>query len=94
MKAINYKREDIIRKVGDKLNLTNDEMKLILETTLDTMAEILTGNHSRIRLELRNFGIFEEIAGFPKEFWYFLRLTAWLVAAGWWPGWQGLCIRF
>ena len=59
MKSINYKREDIIRKVGDKLNLTNDEMKLILETTLDTMAEILTGNHSRIRLELRNFGIFE-----------------------------------
>ena len=27
MKVINYVREDIIRRVGDKLNLTHDEMK-------------------------------------------------------------------
>ena len=59
MKPINYTREDIIRRAGDKLNLTHDEMKLILDTTLDTMAEILTEDNSRIRIELRNFGIFE-----------------------------------
>ena len=59
MKAINYTREDIIRDTGNKLNLTHDEMKLILDTTLDTMAEMLTGKHSRIRIELRNFGVFE-----------------------------------
>ena len=59
MKAINYTREDIIRRAGDRLNLTHDEMKLILDTILDTMAEILTEDKSRIRIELRNFGIFE-----------------------------------
>ena len=59
MKPINYTREDIIRRAGDKLNLTHDEMKIILDTTLDTMAEILTKKQSRIRIELRNFGIFE-----------------------------------
>ena len=59
MKPINYTREDIIRRAGDKLNLTHDEMKLILDTTLDTMAEILTEDNSRIRIELRNFGVFE-----------------------------------
>ena len=59
MKPINYTREDIIRRAGDKLNLTHDEMKLILDTTLDTMAEMLTENNSRIRIELRNFGVFE-----------------------------------
>ena len=59
MKPINYTREDIIRRAGDKLNLTHNEMKLILDTTLDTMAEILTENNSRIRIELRNFGVFE-----------------------------------
>ena len=59
MKALNYTREDIIRRAGDKLNLTHDEMKLILDTTLDTMAEMLTEDNSRIRIELRNFGVFE-----------------------------------
>ena len=59
MKTINYTREDIIRRASDKLNLTHDEMKLILDTTLDVMAEILIEKRSRIRIELRNFGIFE-----------------------------------
>ena len=59
MKSINYTREDIIRKAGDKLNLTHDEMKLILDTTLGIMAEMLTEERSRIRIELRNFGVFE-----------------------------------
>ncbi len=59
MKAVNYTRADIIRRAGDKLNLTQDEMKIILDTTLDTMAEMLTEEQSRIRIELRNFGIFE-----------------------------------
>ena len=59
MKAINFTREDIIRKAGDKLNLSHDEMKIILDTTLDSIAEILTKDQSRIRIELRNFGVFE-----------------------------------
>ena len=59
MKPVNYTREDIIRRAGDKLNLTHDEMKIILDTTLDIMTEILTIKQSRIRIELRNFGIFE-----------------------------------
>ena len=29
MQKINYNREDIIRRAGDKLNLTHNEMKLI-----------------------------------------------------------------
>tara|TARA_B100000809_G_scaffold247687_1_gene277009 strand:- start:401 stop:721 length:321 start_codon:yes stop_codon:yes gene_type:complete len=59
MKSINFTREDIIRRAGDKLNLTHNEMKIILDTTLDTMVEMLTEEQSRIRIELRNFGIFE-----------------------------------
>ena len=59
MKPINYTREDIIRRAGDKLNLTHNEMKIILDTTLDTMSEMLTEEQSNIRIELRNFGIFE-----------------------------------
>ena len=59
MKSVNYTREDIIRRASDKLNLTHDEMKIILDTTLDTMADMLTEDKSRIRIELRNFGIFE-----------------------------------
>ena len=59
MKPINYNREDIIRRTSDKLNLSHDEMKIILDTTLDSIVEILTEKKSRIRIELRNFGIFE-----------------------------------
>ena len=59
MKSVNYTREDIIRQAGDKLNLTHDEMKIILDTTLDAMTAILTQEQSHIRIELRNFGIFE-----------------------------------
>ena len=59
MKSVNYTREDIIRQAGDKLNLTHDEMKIILDTTLDTMTAIFTKAQSHIRIELRNFGIFE-----------------------------------
>jgi nucleoid DNA-binding protein len=59
MKPINYTREDIIHQAGDKLNLTHDEMKIILDTTLDIMTAMLTEERSRIRIELRNFGIFE-----------------------------------
>ena len=59
MQSINFTREDIIRRAGDMLNLTYDEMKIILDTTLDTMASMLTEEKSRIRIELRNFGIFE-----------------------------------
>ena len=59
MKPISYSREDIIRRTGEKLNLTHDEMKLILDTVLDVMAGMLTENRSRIRIELRKFGIFE-----------------------------------
>ena len=59
MKTINYTREDIIRRAGDRLNLTHDEMKLILDTTLEIIAEMLIEERSRIRIELRNFGIFE-----------------------------------
>ena len=59
MKAINNTREDIIKRVGNKLNLTHDEMKLILDTTLDTITELLTQDFAKIRIELRNFGVFE-----------------------------------
>ena len=59
MKTINYTREDIIRRASDKLNLTHDEMKLILDTTLEIMTEMLIKDRSRIRIELRKFGVFE-----------------------------------
>ena len=59
MKKINYNREDIIRRAGDKLNLTHNEMKLILDTTLDVIVDMLTEKKSKIHLELRNFGVFE-----------------------------------
>ena len=59
MKSITLTREDIIYRASNKLNLTHNEMKIIFDTTLETISEILTQDKSNIRIELRNFGIFE-----------------------------------
>lgn len=59
MKTITYTREDIIRRTSEKLNLTHDDTKLAVDSTLETISEMLTEDRSNIRIELRNFGVFE-----------------------------------
>ena len=59
MKAITYTREDIIRRTSEKLNLNHDDTKLAVDSTLETILEMLIENKSNIRIELRNFGVFE-----------------------------------
>ncbi|MAJ44559.1 MAG: DNA-binding protein [Candidatus Marinimicrobia bacterium] len=59
MIGITYTRKDIIRKVSNQLDLGNKEVKIILDEILDTMTGIFLEKHSILRLELRNFGVFE-----------------------------------
>ena len=59
MKAIKYTREDIIRRTSVKLNLNHDDTKLAVDSSLETILEMLIENKSNIRIELRNFGVFE-----------------------------------
>jgi len=59
MNKITYTRKDIVRRVSDQLGLGDKEVKVILDEVLDTMTGIFMEDHELLRLELRNFGIFE-----------------------------------
>ena len=59
MKSITYTREDIIRRTSKKLNLTHNHTRLAIDSVLETISEMLIEDRSNIRIELRNFGVFE-----------------------------------
>ena len=59
MKKITYTKNDIIRKVSNNLDIPTDEIKIILESILDTMSNIMCEEKYLSRIEIRNFGVFE-----------------------------------
>ena len=59
MKTLTFTRKDIIRRTSGKLNLSHNDMKLAVDLVLETMSGMLTEEQSNIRIELRNFGVFE-----------------------------------
>jgi integration host factor subunit beta len=59
MNTLTFTREDIIRRTSEKLDLSHNDMKLVVDSILQTMCGMLTEEQSNIRIELRNFGVFE-----------------------------------
>ena len=59
MDKITYTKKDIIRKVSNDLNIPKDEIKIILESILDTMSDIIREEEYLSRIEIRNFGVFD-----------------------------------
>jgi nucleoid DNA-binding protein len=59
MNTLTFTREDIIRRTSEKLDLSHNDMKLVVDSILETMSGMLTEEQSNIRIELRNFGVFE-----------------------------------
>tara|TARA_B100000809_G_C14676034_1_gene365089 strand:- start:106 stop:423 length:318 start_codon:yes stop_codon:yes gene_type:complete len=61
-----YTKNDLTELIHQKLNLPKDKIKLIIEAVLDSMTDIFMEEKSNIRLEIRNFGIFEIKKTKPK----------------------------
>ncbi|MBC8214561.1 MAG: integration host factor subunit beta [Candidatus Marinimicrobia bacterium] len=59
MKPITYTKRDIIVRTSSKLGIPEKNMKDIVESVIETMTDMLTQPKSRLRIELRNFGVFE-----------------------------------
>ncbi len=59
MKKIKYNKDDLVRKLSQKLLFSNEDMKFMVDNFLETILEILKQPKDHIRIELRNFGIFE-----------------------------------
>ena len=58
MDTITYTKQDIIRRLSYKLNLDDDESRILFDNVLFTIHDLLISSDKNIRIELRNFGIF------------------------------------
>ena len=65
-KKITFTKKDLINEIYKSVNISKDKIKIILEVSLDSISNILTQNKSNIRLEMRNFGVFEVKKTKPK----------------------------
>ena len=59
MKTITYNRKDIIRRTAQKLDIGDKHMKIVLEMILDTMLDMFKEPRDNLRIEMRDFGVFE-----------------------------------
>ena len=59
MEKVTYTKNDIINKVSKKMNIHNDEVKVVFESILQTMSDIICEENYLSRIEIRNFGVFE-----------------------------------
>ena len=59
MKKITYSKDDLIRKLSNKILFSHDDIKFMVDNFFETILEILKQPHDIVRIEIRNFGIFE-----------------------------------
>ena len=57
-------KKDIVKSIAGELNLTQVEVKKIVQRTLDAIVDTLV---EKGRIELRNFGVFEVKARKPRK---------------------------
>ena len=58
-KKVNYTKNDLIEIIHDKIFVPKDKIKTMVDVILDSMNDIFNKKKSNIRLEIRNFGVFE-----------------------------------
>jgi len=56
---ITYTKKDLIDIIYKKVTLPKNKIKIMVDIILDSMGDIFKKNQSNIRLEIRDFGIFE-----------------------------------
>ena len=59
MEKITYNKDDLVKKLSQKLLFSHEDMKFMVDNFLETILEILKQPKDVIRIELRNFGVFE-----------------------------------
>ena len=59
MKKITYNKDDLVKKLSQKLLFSHEDMKFMVDNFFETILEILMQPHDVVRIEIRNFGIFE-----------------------------------
>ncbi len=59
IQSITYTKRDVTQRVADKLDVPVSQMKVPVDTVFEVLREIMSQDHPRLRVEIRNFGVFE-----------------------------------
>jgi len=59
MKTRTYTKRDIVKRVASQTNSSYDQTAPYVDEIFSTMREMMTKDHDNIRIEVRNFGVFE-----------------------------------
>ncbi len=59
MKKKVYTRKDITRRASFKLNISNEQAKLLMDCFFDIMRDMIVEESNNIHIEVRNFGVFD-----------------------------------
>ncbi len=62
MKIINsvtYTKKDVTQRVAEKLDMPVSKTKVPVDAVFETLREIMSEDHRALRVEIRNFGVFE-----------------------------------
>ena len=57
--AITYTKRDLTQKVAEKLDVPHSQMVEPVNAVFDSVRELLSQDESKIRIEIRNFGVLE-----------------------------------
>ena len=57
--SITYTKKDVTNLVAEKLNKPVSQMKAPVDAVFEALREIMSQNHRALRVEIRNFGVFE-----------------------------------
>ena len=58
-KAITYTKRDVTQRVSEKLGVPVSQMKAPVDAVFEVLREIMSQNNPLMRVEIRNFGVFE-----------------------------------
>ena len=54
-----YNKSDIVKRVSSKINMSNDDLKIIFDSFINEITEMIKEPKNRIHIEIRNFGSFD-----------------------------------
>lgn len=59
MRVKTYAKKDVVRRTADRLGEKIYKTEAIVDGVFKTLAEMLCEDRKRLRIEIRNFGVFE-----------------------------------
>lgn len=57
--CITFTKRDVTERVAEKLDVPVSQMRVPVDTIFEVLREIMSEDHPRLRVEIRNFGVFE-----------------------------------